>query len=227
MDQTINLPKQTRDGMAGLEIRANSFDDKAHTVDVIFSTGAKVRRYSWRDDGAIDEELSMDPKHVRLGRLNAGAAFLNSHDSYDLRSVLGSIVPRSAKIVDGIGVATVLLSKREEVAGIVQDIRDGVIRNTSVGYKVHEVQKNETDKGTVPLWRVIDWEPFEVSAVAIPADAGSRFRSEGRVVDDERFPCIVSRGEPVEEPVQRQAEVKHGFAAAARMRMRAALSRVA
>lgn len=232
-DQVIKLPMQVRGSDDdGIEIRAGSFDDKAHTVDVIFSTGAKVRRYSWRDDMAIDEELSMDPKHVRLGRLNSGAPFLDSHSSYELRDIIGSIVPKSARIERGVGIATVLLSKRKEVEGVVQDIRDSVIRNISVGYRVHEVVKTEGKDGQIPVWRVVDWEPHEVSAVAIGADAGARFRSApggGTATSPELFPCVVERSgtEPVTEPVQREAEQKHGFAAAARMRMRAALSSVA
>lgn len=175
-DQVIKLPMQVRGADDdGIEIRAGSFDEKAHTVEVIFSTGAKVRRYSWRDDMAIDEELSMDPKHVRLGRLNSGAPFLDSHSSYELRDIIGSVVPKSARIERGIGVASVLLSKRDEVKGIVQDIRDQVIRNISVGYRVHEVVKTEVE-GAVPVWRAVDWEPYEVSAVAVGADAGARFR---------------------------------------------------
>src|SRR3712207_915139 len=102
MSGTLNLPRQTRgrpDDL-GLELRAATFNEAERTVELIWSTGARVRRYSWRD-GAIDEELSMSPGHIRLGRLNAGAPFLNTHDGYDLRGVIGSVVPGSAKIEGG------------------------------------------------------------------------------------------------------------------------------
>jgi phage head maturation protease len=105
------------------------------------------------------------------------------------------VVPGSARIADGTGIATVQLSRRDDVAGIVQDIRDGVIRNVSVGYRYHKVEKTEKDDGSVPLWRVVDWEPFELSAVSVPADPGAQVRSEsGRKL--EQFPCIVSRHMP-------------------------------
>lgn len=152
-----------------------TFDPGANTIEVVFTTGATVRRRDW--DGDYDEELVVDPKTVRLDRLNAGAPFLNSHSSRDLDDVIGSVVPGSARIDKGRGVATIALSRRADAAGIIQDLRDGVVRNVSVGYQTHRVEKIEADDGSVPVWRVTDWEPFEISAVAIPADAGAQTRN--------------------------------------------------
>ncbi len=192
IEDLIELPRRARPA----EVRAQSFDEKANTVELVWTTGATVRRCSWID-GPYDEELVVGTKNVRLERLNGGAPFLNSHESWDLAGVLGSVVPKSARIESGVGVATVQLSRREDVAGIVQDIRDGIIRNVSVGYRYHKVEKTEKDDGSVPLWRVVDWEPLELSAVPIPADPGAQVRSEaGR--KPEQFPCVVSRLAPAE-----------------------------
>jgi phage head maturation protease len=152
-----------------------SFDEATNTVQLVWTTGAVVRR---RDrDGEFDEELVVDSKAIRLHRLNQGAPLLDSHASYELRKIIGSVVPGSAKIEAGRGVATVLLSKRAEAVGVVQDIRDGIIRHISVGYKIHGVDKQERS-GSVPLHRITDWEPMEISAVPIPADPGAQFREE-------------------------------------------------
>ena len=86
-------------------------------------------------------------------------------------------MPGTAKIENGRGTATILLSKAPGVADTVQKIREGVIRNVSVGYWVHEVVKTEGSDGTVARWDVTDWEPLEISAVPVPADAGSQIRS--------------------------------------------------
>jgi phage head maturation protease len=102
-----------------------------------------------------------------VARLNAGAPLLNSHESSSLASILGTIVPGTARLEGSKGIARVQLSRRADVAGIVQDVRDGVIRNASVGYKIHEVIKSEGRKDQVPVWRVTDWEPHEISLVAI------------------------------------------------------------
>jgi HK97 family phage prohead protease len=77
------------------------------------------------------------------------------------------------KTVDGVGIAKIKLSSRSEVQGVIEDIRDGVIRNISVGYRLLDVEVQER-KGAPELWVVHRWEPLEISAVPIPADAGSQ-----------------------------------------------------
>ncbi len=149
----------------------------------MWTTGASVRRYSWLDGEEYDEALSLEPGAVRLERLNLGAPFLDTHCSYALENVIGSVVPGTAKIADGRGTATIKLSKAAGVADTVQKIQEGVIRNISVGYWIHKVVKTEGDEGTVARWDVVDWEPLEVSAVPIPADPGSQIRSEGTKQD--------------------------------------------
>lgn len=61
----FNLPLQTR--TATLE-ELRSGDER--TFNVVFTTGAIVRRYNFFTDEAYDEELVVDPSAVRLGRLN-------------------------------------------------------------------------------------------------------------------------------------------------------------
>src|SRR5262245_55002285 len=55
----------------------DSVDVEARRVDLVVSTGAPVLRRTW--DGAYFEQLSLDPKHVNLRRLNNGAPLLDSH----------------------------------------------------------------------------------------------------------------------------------------------------
>jgi len=158
------------------EVRAASFNETDNTIDIVWTTGAKVRRYSW-SEGPYDEELVVTPGAVRLDRLNAGAPFLNTHSASDLSFVIGSVVPGTARIEGGKGLATIVLTSREDAQGVVKDIRDGVIRNISVGYRYHKVEKTDGQEGDPALWRVTDWEPLEVSAVPIPADPGAQIRS--------------------------------------------------
>jgi phage head maturation protease len=186
MERIIELPRQAR--LA--EVRAASFNTDDNTIDVIWTTGATVRRRSWID-GPYDEVLAVTPEAVRLDRLNAGAPFLNTHSDWDLSDVIGAVVPGTAKIVKGQGIATVRLSSAPGDADNVQKIRDGIVRNVSVGYLIHRIEKTESDDGTVPVWNVVDWEPMEISAVPIPADAGSQIRSDE--ADKTRlFNCVIS-----------------------------------
>lgn len=119
----------------------------------------------------------MEPGAVRLDRLNAGAPFVDTHQTHCLDMVIGSVVSGSAEIEDGKGIARILLSKAKGVADTVQKILEGVIRNISVGYWLHKVVKTEADDGSVARHDVVDWEPLEISAVPVPADAGSQIRS--------------------------------------------------
>lgn len=151
-----------------------SFDSGDNSVEVCFTTGASVRRRG--PDGYYEEELVVSPTSVRLGRLNAGAPFLNTHSDWSLEDVLGSVVPGSARIVGTKGFARVRLSTAPADADNVAKIRDGIVRNVSVGYAIHRVEKVEAGDGGVPIWRVVDWEPFEISAVPIPADPGAQIR---------------------------------------------------
>jgi hypothetical protein len=168
----IDLPLQGR--MAS--VRAGSVDEAARTVEIIWTTGATVRRARFWDE-AVDEELSLDPGMIRLDRLNAGAPFLNAHDAGSLASVLGVVVDGSARIASGQGTATIRFSERADVEPIFRDIAGGIIRNVSVGYRVHRYEITKRDGGP-ELWRAVDWEPLEISAVAIGADPGARVRSE-------------------------------------------------
>jgi hypothetical protein len=63
------------------------------------------------------------------------------------------------------------------------------------------------------MWRVVDWEPHELSLVPIPADAGAQIRSEGGKPEDKAplYRCEVIGG-----------SADQFGAAMARMRMRAA-----
>lgn len=172
MKRTIELPRQSR----AAEVRAASFDEADNSIEVCFTTGATVRRATWRD-GVFDEELIVTPEAVRLDRLNAGAPFLNTHADWSLEDVIGSVAQGTARIEGGKGYARIRLSGAECDKDNVEKIRSGIIRNVSVGYQLHRVEKIEGAEGTVPLWRVVDWEPFEISAVPIPADPGAQARA--------------------------------------------------
>ncbi|KAA8607556.1 peptidase U37 [Salipiger aestuarii] len=182
MDTMIEIPALRR--MA--ELAPNSADTDARTVEVIWSAGARVRRSTLFGE-PYDEELSLDPTHVRLDRLNAGAPFLKVHEVDTLDAVIGSVVPGSARIENGRGIAQVRISERADVEPIWRDIQAGHIRAVSIGYQVHrfEVSKPEAAR---ELWRAVDWTPFEVSAVPVGADPAAGFRAQSPLHD-----CVLHR----------------------------------
>ncbi|WP_424180081.1 prohead protease/major capsid protein fusion protein [Yoonia sp. TsM2_T14_4] len=182
MDTTIEIPALRR--MA--ELAPNSADIDARTVEVVWSAGSRVRRTTLFGE-PYDEELSLDPDHVRLERLNAGAPFLKVHEVDTLDAVIGSVVPGSARIENGRGIAQVRISERADVEPIWRDIQAGHIRAVSIGYQVHrfEVSKPEAAR---ELWRAVDWTPFEVSAVPVGADPAAGFRAQSPLHD-----CVLHR----------------------------------
>ena len=135
-EQTFNLPLLGR----AAEVRADSVDREARTIQIVWTTGATVQRMRWEGWDELveyDEELQVDERSVRLGRLDSGAPFLNSHNAWRLENVLGSVVPGSVRLQDGKGFATIRLTDAPDASGIVQRILEGTVRSVSVGYRVH------------------------------------------------------------------------------------------
>lgn len=169
---TRDIPKLTMRA----SVSPGTLDEEKRTVEVIWTTGARVLR------GYYDqfwEELSLDPKHVRMDRLNGGAPLLDSHRGYSNDGVIG--VVESARLEKGRGVATVRFAKAEddpEADKIFRKVKDGIIRNISVGYQIYKMEKVKDEEGKVPVYRAIDWTPHEISFVPVGADAGTGVRSD-------------------------------------------------
>ena len=148
------------------------------TAEIVFTTGAGVQRYDWQRDRLYLEELAVEPGCIRLERLQRGAPLLNTHGNHDLNQILG--VVENPLIANGVGTCTATFSRREDVAGYVQDVADKIIRNVSVGYARHKMEMiAPAIDGGMWTYRVTDWEPMEVSLVPIPADMSSQVRAAG------------------------------------------------
>jgi hypothetical protein len=200
----IDLPMQTR--LAAIE--EASVDATARTVELVWSTGAAVRRRDWTWDGPgveWDEVLSLDPAHVDMTRMSNGAPLLNSHGRWDLEQQLG-VVEKAWLVSASEARAVVRFSRRETVEPIFADVKDKVIRNVSVGYSV---QRFEVDRSKTPERRTaVAWQPFEISLVAVGADAGAGTRSKSPLPTS---PCVLveraaAEGVPV-DVLRRQLEL--------------------
>lgn len=193
-------------------------DAKARTVDVTWTTGARVLRSSWAD-GPFWEELSLDPRHVKLDRLNAGAPFLPDHNSRDVAATLGVIERGSAKIENGKGVARVRFAAEgvDPVADqVFAKVRDGIIANVSVGYRIAKMEKVADGTDGHPVFRAVDWTPMEVSAVCVGADAGAGFRSDAETNDVEFFNPLTPQPERTVDPEELKKQQEAAAALAKR-----------
>lgn len=173
MTPSIQLPPQ--------QFRAapvpETFDAEARTVRVMATSGVEVSRYDY-ELGRYLESLDVTDESVSLERLNAGASVLRQHDTWDLSSVIG--VVERAWIEDGSILADIRFSEREEVAGIVRDIESGVLRHFSIGYEVLTYRDDTQPGEDVRRFTAIDWEPYELSVVSVPAEFGAGTRQADR-----------------------------------------------
>lgn len=153
-----------------------SINVEERTIDVVFGTNKPVRMYTW-EYGAINEELSFDSAHVRMDRLNNGAPVLDNHDAYGsvLDTVVG-VVERAS--TDGTkGHATLRFAKTDKGEKMLGMARDGILQNVSVGYAVHKYSRSKAkEEGKLDNYRAIDWEPYEISMVSVPADFDAKVR---------------------------------------------------
>lgn len=165
----VNLPQRsTRAAFV-----PSTYNEADNTIQIVWTTGAEGERCEW--DGEVYlESLRVDEKSVRLGRLQNGAPVLDAHQSYELRKQIGVVV--SAWIENGEGHAIVKFSGRAEIADIVADIINGIIRNISVGYVVYHYERVAGQDGAPDQMIAVDWEPLEISFVPVPFDAGAQVR---------------------------------------------------
>lgn len=85
-------------------------------------------------------------------------------------------VVESARIdADRRGRAVLRFGRGQRASEIFEDVKDGIRSKVSVGYRVLKVILESSIDGE-ETYRVVSWEPIEISFVSIPAD--QRFRSE-------------------------------------------------
>ena len=140
-------------------VNRKTVDVEARTVELAFASELPYERY-WGI-----EILDCTAPAIRMGRLNSGANLLLEHCPDDVVGVVESVTVGK----DRVARAVVRFGKSEDAEEVFQDVIDGIRRNVSVGYLIHKAVLVET-VDDVETYRVTDWEPFEVSLVAIPAD---------------------------------------------------------
>lgn len=197
------MPKLTKDELRGeRQFRVAEINEDKRTVELAFSSEEGYQR--WYHFGEGEEVLDHNPQSVRLDRLKGGAAVLVNHDTDDQVGVV-----EFAEISgDRKGRATVRFSKSQRGEEIFQDVLDGIRTLVSVGYKIHNYEVTER-KGMADLVRVTDWEPYEISLVAVPADATvgvGRSEDEAKVASEEETKTEIET--PTEEKKMSTEEVK-------------------
>lgn len=149
------------------DLAVDGIDEDNRTLTVSFSSEQPYKRVSYFDDPWI-EVLGHKKNEVNLDRLNNAAPVLYNHERGEKTSRLGVVT--KAWIDGERGHATVKISKRDEISQIWQDIKDGILKNISVGYQILERNLIKENKDGINEYRVTKWMPMEVSFVDVPAD---------------------------------------------------------
>ncbi len=161
--KTVTETKKTGPQYRFFSVRKDSIDVEKRTVPLAFSSETPYERWF----GV--EILDHDQKSIRLGRLNDGGAVLLDHDPRKHVGVVEDVTIGEDKI----GRAVVRFGRSPEAEAVFQDVQDGIRRHVSVGYFIHRLvleEKTAEGEQSTETYRATDWEPFEISVVAVPAD---------------------------------------------------------
>ncbi len=137
-----------------------SVDEQARTVALAFSSEAPVARWFG------NEVLDHTPAAIRMDRIRNSGPVLLDHDTSRHIGVVQSVEIGE----DRIGRAVVRFGKSAAAQEAFQDVVDGIRQHISVGYRVHKMVLERKDDD-METYRATDWEPMEISLVAVPADA--------------------------------------------------------
>jgi HK97 family phage major capsid protein len=185
---TRQIPKDLKAGsrgmraMHGVEVREINLD--ARTVELAFSSEAPVERW-WGI-----EILDHTPRSVRLDRLRNGGPVCVDHDTRDHVGVIEDVRIDA----DRVGRAVVRFGRSARASEILQDVADSIRRNVSAAYRIHAAVLERTEE-EIDTYRVTDWEPYEISFVAAPADITV---GVGRSHDSDAPPPVAAEPAPTE-----------------------------
>jgi HK97 family phage major capsid protein len=127
--------------------------------EISFSSEKPVER--WFGNEILDHGAGS----VRMGFMKSGRAPLLLN--HDMRQQVGIV--EAASLDKKRGLASARFGRTALATDALQNVDDRILVNTSVGYRIHELRL-DSQKGEIDTYRVVDWEPFEASLVAVPAD---------------------------------------------------------
>ena len=143
------------------EFEADTYNEIDNTIEISFSSEEPyLRSLGW-------EILSHTNGDADFSRIDAGVVpFVLEHNISDPEQHIGVVL--KGWIEGTKGRALIKLSTDEEKQGIINDIRNGVRPNVSVGYQ----RWDETLVGQIEGIKAFKYKfmPYEVSSVAVPAD---------------------------------------------------------
>ena len=180
-----------------IDLNRDAIDLENRSVSLSFSSEEPVERFFGT------EVLDHNESSIRLGRLRSNGPLLLEHDPTNQIGAIDNVQIG----LDKVARADVRFSKSLRAQEIFQDVQDGIRKSISVGYQIHQMEKDED--GTT--FRATDWEPLEISLVSIPADTSV---GVGRSLEDLDFETKIKESEIIkmettQEPKQTTVNVEH------------------
>lgn len=177
-----------------MTIERTAVDVEKRTVQIALSSEEPVERWYGM------EILDHSPGACDLSRMNDGAPMLWMHNWDEQVGVILSAQMDPDKKCRAI----VQISRNALGEEKLRDITDGILRKVSVAYMfaedafVQEIDpatgKQAKDADGRPLYRIMQWQPYEVSFVTVPAD---NTVGVGRTKEDE---VVIPAGATPAEP---------------------------
>ena len=149
-----------RHGMVDEVVR---MDDGEETREVWVAASSEEPVSRWFGP----EVLVHEKKAIDLGFLAGGTApVLDQHDHGRQIGVIKEVKLGKDRILR----ALLRFSKNAAASEVYEDIRDGIRKNVSIGYRIMDYTKVKDKDGNITEVRVTKWYPYEVSMVSVPAD---------------------------------------------------------
>ena len=166
--------------------------EESRSLEFPFSSEQPVERWFGTEvlshaDGAMD-----------MTRLNDGAPLLWNHDP---DRVLGVI--ERGWVEDGRGYVRVRFSRSAFAEEKLADVRDGILRNVSVGYAITDAKPLRANGQDGIL--ATSWQPHEVSVVSVPADATVGI---GRSLEDGGSAAEAATQPTTPQPMENQIDIE-------------------
>lgn len=164
MKTTIDTQRYTREVTLAARAIENSRE-----VELSWSSEEPYVRNYYLDGEMIEarEVLDHADGSADLSILREVGGLFLDHSTARARK-LATIV--DVGIRDRRGYARVRFLKSQLAEELYQSILAGERESTSVGYIVREMRYEPKGEGELPVMRVIDWQPYEISIVGVPAD---------------------------------------------------------
>ena len=157
--------RELEDGKTEAVVRASVSSEEPYERYMCDENGERVRAYEvlGHKDGEID-----------FSRMADGLVIQDTHWGDQIGII------RKPEVKDGKLGGVIEFGSGERSQEIARDAAKGIRRNMSVGYIVNKYKRDGVAENGLPIFRVVDWTPYEASFVNVPADASI---GVGRVLD--------------------------------------------